>query len=158
MTSSRRTLLGIDPGVKGSMALLGGRGNGLCVKRLPVLIREGSSRAFKQIDAAKLYGMLVELGPIDECVLEDVRSVPGDGHVGAFSFGHTKGIIEGVLGSVGIRIRYVAPSVWKGKMGLTRDKKLSRALAERAFPSVKFGSYDDCEAALLALYGVLYVP
>jgi crossover junction endodeoxyribonuclease RuvC len=45
--------------------------------------------------------------------VEFVGARPGEGAVGAFAFGRSRGVIEGVLGAVGIPVTFIAPASWK---------------------------------------------
>jgi crossover junction endodeoxyribonuclease RuvC len=148
------TIVGIDPGLKGSMAFLKTDGS-LTVERLPILVEQRKTRRVRMIDTQRLTEILKEHGT-DVALVEDVFSRPRDGVRGAFTFGGVKTAIVAALRAAGVRTLYVSPSVWKGRMRLSADKKRSRALAEKVFPKFKFKSIDDCEAALLAAYLLLH--
>lgn len=148
------TIVGIDPGLKGSMAFLKTDGS-LTVERLPILVEQRKTRRVRMIDTQRLTEILKEHGA-DVALVEDVFSRPRDGVRGAFTFGGVKTAIVATLRAAGVRTLYVSPSVWKGRMRLSADKKRSRALAEKVFPKFKFKSIDDCEAALLAAYLLLH--
>lgn len=127
----------------------------LTVERLPILVEQRKTRRVRMIDTQRLTEILKEHGT-DVALVEDVFSRPRDGVRGAFTFGGVKTAIVAALRAAGVRTLYVSPSVWKGKMRLSADKKRSRALAEKVFPKFKFKSIDDCEAALLAAYLLLH--
>jgi len=148
------TIVGIDPGLKGSMAFLKTDGS-LTVERLPIIVEQRKTRRVRMIDTQRLTEILKEHGT-DVALVEDVFSRPRDGVRGAFTFGGVKVAIVASLRAAGVRTLYVSPSVWKGRMRLSADKKRSRALAEKVFPKFKFKSIDDCEAALLAAYLLLH--
>ena len=150
------TIVGIDPGLKGSMAFLKTDGT-LHVERLPILIEQRKTKRVRMIDTQRLTEILKAHGT-DVALVEDVFSMPRDSRRGAFTFGGVKVAIVAALRAAGVRTLYVSPSVWKGKMRLSADKKRSRALAEKVFPKFKFKSIDDCEAALLAAYLLLHRP
>lgn len=152
-------VLGIDPGVSGALAILdGGRLAG--VADMPTLAAEGK-KGRRIVDGPSLLRLLRRFSSKHSglaCVLEEVRSMPRDGHVGAFSFGRGFGTIETALAACAIPYATVRPSVWKKRMGVTADKDQARAIASRLLPEgatlwplVKHDG--RAEAALIALYG-----
>lgn len=158
-------VLGIDPGVKGAMVLVrynpANRSSTIeGVHEIPTRSASLSKSTYrKEVDAAALSSLMRVLSTVvDKCYLEDVHSLPRDGHVGAFSFGQTKGIIRGVLASCYIDCALVSPSVWKLALGLSSDKNSSLNLARKIWRDNEFGNNDNmAEAALLALYGVTHI-
>lgn len=152
-------VIGIDPGIKGSAAFI--RPSGIEVVRLPVKVVKHTTRDMKFIDTAAWHHALVSRVPDPTqaiCYLESVFSMSNDTPMTAFSFGNTKGRIEAALEIHDIKVVPVAPATWKGRMGVTADKATSRAKAERLYPGTSFKSVDDCEAALIATYGILFDP
>jgi crossover junction endodeoxyribonuclease RuvC len=160
-----RWTLGIDPGVSGAFALLRDGGGGLAtvesVMDMPVLLAEGA-KSRRILDCGRIVRLLEKLssktGGNLMAVLEEVRSMPRDGHVGAFAFGRTYGVLETALAAARIPYRTVRPAVWKRAMGVTADKDQARAMASRLLPSGAglwpLKKHDGrAEAALLALYG-----
>lgn len=61
--------------------------------------------------------------------------MPRDGAVGAFAFGKSAGLIEGVIAAAWIPIEMIRPSVWKKKAGLTADKAVAIRKAQERFPT-----------------------
>lgn len=163
-------IVGIDPGINGSMAFISPE-TGLEIVRLPVRVEKRSTRDMKFIDTPALFKILLARRP-HTAFIENVFSCPGDTPMTAFSFGNSKGRIETCLELLHlwspptdystdalpppIRIIPVSASVWKNKMGVTSNKATSRRAAEKLYPQFKFKSIDDCEAALIATYGMLF--
>ncbi|WP_139247225.1 crossover junction endodeoxyribonuclease RuvC [Hyphomicrobium sp. NDB2Meth4] len=89
--------------------------------------------------------------------IEDVFSSPQMGVVSSFSFGEGKGILKGIAAGRGITPSYITPSVWKRDIGVTAEKRSSILKAKRLFPFQQkmLTSEGKCEAALIALYGLL---
>lgn len=91
--------------------------------------------------------------------------MPSDGHVGAFSFGDSKGTLKGVAWGAGVALHFVSPAVWKRNLRCTSDKNQTKArarqlLGPRAGPTAfkRLGALSTegkCEAGLIALYGLL---
>lgn len=80
--------------------------------------------------------------------------------VNAFSFGENKGHVKMAAAAVGARRRFVSPAVWKRDLRCTADKDTSRQRARQLFPNdvQLLKSEAKCEAALIALYGLLNRP
>lgn len=157
-------IVGVDPGIRGSMAFIS-PDTGLEIVRVPVRVEQRSKREMKFIDTPALFEILLARRP-KIAFVENVFSCPGDTPMTAFSFGNSKGRIETVLEVLHLHPDYnhteavyvipVSASVWKAKMGVTCNKATSRARAEKLYPQHKFASIDDCEAALIATYGMLF--
>lgn len=145
---------GIDPGLSGAIAFY----DGVCllVYDFPLLSKENRLHKIrKRIDIARTADIFKNIANVDLVLLEEVHSMPSDGHVGAFSFGKTCGIIEGILGTLGIPVILTSPAVWKPTLGLNSTKAKSIALAKLKFPhhAHYFARAKDdgrAEAALLA--------
>lgn len=146
---------GFDPGKSGAAAFLEPYAGQLAVFDMP-LSRLGKR---DQVDAAQLAG-ICSLVPLGHAVIEAVHAMPRDGAVQAFSFGRSRGVIEGTVAALEIPTTLVDPAVWKRQMRVTADKDVSRARASQLFPACVLlwtaKSHDGrAEAALLALYGAL---
>lgn len=91
--------------------------------------------------------------------VELVGSMPGQGVASMFSFGHSAGVIQGVLGAFEIPVTMVTPSQWKKRAGLTgQDKDASRTLAIQMWPfwrelDKKGAGQAYADAALIAVHG-----
>jgi crossover junction endodeoxyribonuclease RuvC len=76
-----------------------------------------------------------------------------------FSFGHSAGVLQGVLGAFEIPVTMVTPSTWKKRAGLIgQDKDAARVKAIQMFPSwrdldKKGKGQALADAALIAIYG-----
>ena len=84
--------------------------------------------------------------------------MPGRGVASMFSFGHSAGVIEGVLAALGISYELVTPQTWKKAYKLTgKPKDAARALAQRFYPSAPLAGKKDsglADALLLARYNL----
>lgn len=152
-------ILAIDPGLDGGLVFLSETGQIVGAYRMPTqtdTMASGKNRRRVDEDALSEIVRSHREGLI-EAWIENVRSRPTDGHVGAFSFGEGKGVLKGVLGALGVERRYADPAGWKAAMGLTKDKKLSIRKAQGMFPKhAHVLGYDGvAEASLLAVYGLL---
>jgi Holliday junction resolvasome RuvABC endonuclease subunit len=150
-------ILGIDPGLKGALAFVSKRGDLLGVFKMPTYRQERSRGKFKTfVDGAALTKLIDQFTP-DTYWIEDVFSSSQMGVVSSFSFGEGKGILKGIAAARGIEPFYVHPAVWKRDIGVTSEKRSSIIKAKRLFPFQQklLTSEGKCEAALIALYGLL---
>ena len=91
--------------------------------------------------------------------VELVSSMPGQGVASMFSFGHSAGVIQGVLGALEIPVVMVTPQTWKKRAGLVgQDKDASRTKAIQMWPSwreldKKGAGQAYADAAFIAVYG-----
>ena len=148
-------IIGIDPGNKGAIAVLD---DGVLteVYDMPTtqIVVGGKNR--NQILPALVADLFFLIKP-HFVMLEQVGTRPGEGAVGAFTFGRGLGVLEGVIASHGIASSYVTPAVWKKALRLSAEKSVSRLMAIRLFPALadKFRLVKDdgrAEAALIAYY------
>ncbi len=125
-------LCGSDPGLGGAIGFIDGNRQFIGVYDMPTL---PTSTGRRQIDAAALADILRRHSPMFVLV-ERVGARPGEGAVGAFSFGHTFGCILGVLAALGLSHDLVQPAVWKRRAGIPAgaDKDVSIATCKRVLP------------------------
>ena len=153
-------VIGIDPGLGGALALLTSDGVLLDLDDMPVLADGAAGR--RAINAPLLAARVRAWGA-GQAFCELVGPRPGEGAVGAFGFGRSRGIIEGVLGTMGVPVDMVAPSWWKRRIGIPpgADKKnVARSEAIRRWPALadRFARKKDdgrAEAALIAVAGMM---
>ncbi len=91
-------------------------------------------------------------------------SSPQEGAVGAFAFGRSRGVIEGVMAALGLPVTFLTPSCWKRAVGIppgkTGAKDAARSEAIRRWPTkaALFARVRDdgrAEAALIAVAGLM---
>lgn len=153
-------IYGIDPGVTGAVALLVD-GRLEAVADLPAYA-VSSGTVKRRLDAAALAAIVRDWRArhaIDAelAVVERVGSMPGQGVASVFSLGHTAGVVEAVLLTLGVPVEYAVPGVWKRGMGLTAQKSASQSIASRMFPEhagtwSRAKDHNRAEAALLAAW------
>jgi crossover junction endodeoxyribonuclease RuvC len=99
-----------------------------------------------------------------QAFVEYVGARPGEGAVGAFAFGRSRGVVEGVLGACGVPVAFLTPPVWKRAVGIPSGKDgakdAARSEAIRRWPgqAALFARVKDdgrAEAALIAVAGLL---
>ena len=156
-------ILGIDVGISGAIAVLTSDGKLVNVFDIPVLHDGPAGR--RSINAVLLAFHLREIGKeITIAYVESVGPRPGEGAVGAFAFGRSRGVIEGVLAAYGVPVQFIAPAKWKRVIGIPpgkiEAKDLARSEIIRRFPEhanffqLKKHS-DRAEACLVAIAGVM---
>ena len=110
----------IDIGATGALAQLDRRGFLLDVEDMPVLRDDPAKRA--SVNAPQLADMLAKWH-VGEAFVEFVGARPGEGAVGAFAFGRSRGIIEGCCGPLEVRVSFLTPPQWKRLVGIPPGKE-----------------------------------
>ena len=152
-------IIGIDPGIDGAVAVLTPAGELVEVIDMPTLADGAKGR--RAVNAALLASVVYRSGAT-KAFCELVGPRPGDGHAGAFGFGRSRGIIEGVLAAAGVPVEMIAPASWKRAAGIApgkENKDSARSVAISRWPSKAdlFARKLDCdraEAALIAAAGL----
>ena len=142
--------IGLDPGKKGAMAIMGysnTTGERYMMKIIPLDPQE-YIKTLKQFNGATV------------CI-EQVHSLPREGVKSVWSFGQTYGWLLGVLDAVGLSYQTVPPNLWKKDFSLLRtEKKQSIEVCKRLFPGIELKRTDRCrndddnmaDAALICEY------
>lgn len=138
--------IGIDPGEKGSLAVIN---NAQCTKDIYIY----------PFDELVYTIVLRELSTKNcMCCLERVNAMPKQGVTSMFNFGKNFGFIQGLLTAYSIPYELVTPQKWKKEFQITGDKNSSIAVCKRLFPDVDLRRTERCrkdddnsaEALLLA--------
>jgi hypothetical protein len=154
-------IIGIDIGSKGALALLSPTGDLLEIEDMPIL-RDGPAN--RPNVNAPLLASIVYRWQATTAFVELVSARPGEGPTGAFSFGRSKGVIEGVCAAAGVPVAFITPSSWKRAIGIPPGKDgakdAARSEAIRRWPGQAglFARVKDdgrAEAALIAVAGLL---
>jgi hypothetical protein len=154
-------ILGIDIGSQGAVALLTSAGELLEIADMPIL-RDGP-RGRPNVSAALLADIVVKMKAATAYV-EFVGARPGEGAVGAFAFGRSRGVIEGVCGAAGLPLSFLTPSHRKRLVGIAPGKDgakdIARSEAIRRWPAhaslfARVKDHDRAEAALIAFAGLV---
>lgn len=154
------TILGIDPGLDGAIAVLTEEGELVAIHDTPTLLDGAKGR--RAVNPA-LFAAIVYSTQAGRAYCELVGPRPTDGTTGAFGFGRTRGIIEGVLAAAGIPLEMIAPPTWKRAANIAagkENKDSARSVAISRWPSqaALFARKCDCdraEAALIGLAGLM---
>lgn len=150
-------IIGIDPGVSGAIVLLDDKLQPVEWLRMPVMKEGKSSRVnaaelVREIDAWRFSHDLT-------AYVESVHAFRGQGVTSCFNFGHSAGVIAGVLAALEIPTVMVTPQKWKKRaslIGTEKDAARSKAILRwpkwRELDKIGAGqAYAD--AAFIAVYG-----
>lgn len=134
-------ILGIDIGVTGCIVLLNEQDNYSYVDHLHTPTTQLNKS--KRVNGAVISRWIDPYyDEIKGAFIELVNGMPSKAGIkmgagSAFSFGHSAGVIEGVLQGALIPFQQVTPSVWKKNAGLIgKDKDASRSLAIQLYPHI----------------------
>ncbi len=153
-------IIGIDPGLDGAIAELTEAGELVAIHDMPTL--EDGAKGRRAVNPALLASIIyASHATLAYCELVGPR--PTDSTTGAFGFGRSRGIIEGVCAAGGIPLAMIAPPVWKRAANIApgkENKDSARSVAISRWPSraALFARKCDCdraEAALIAVAGLL---
>lgn len=155
-------IIGVDVGKSGALALLNNDGSIVEIHDMPVKEVMVGTKERSEVDAVVLAEILftwMRQFPEVRAIIEHVSSMPSDGHVGAFRFGESYGILKGVFGAVGIPYDLIRPQAWKKEYGLLgSEKEMSRICVKMLYPeATEFQRKKDdgrADAVLIARTGI----
>lgn len=152
-------VLGIDPGIKGALALIDCDLWTFSILDMPL---EAGVKGKDKVSAMGLINAIRD-ADADHAYLEEVTASPQQGVTSAFSFGDGYGCARTACLAGGCSTWLVRPQVWKTAMRAPKDKKQATTRAAQLVPAAhaliygpRGGALDGrAEALLLAFYGVL---
>lgn len=156
------SVLGIDPGLSGALALL--TPQGLEIWDMPVLQITRNDKRRNTVDSVALGRLIDSISNrVGIAVVEQVGGMTGQSASASFEFGRNVGIVYGVLAANFIPTEQVHPVKWKRAVGIKPPKgekaakDESRAAATRIMPAYAglwaLAKHDGrAEAALIAHY------
>ena len=108
MSQKSRLFLGVDPGMSGALAMVSQNHE---VENFPMPV------VGKILDIPRILCFLKNFRPrIDHAIIEQVSAMPGQGVSSMFKFGRVYGIMEGLIGGLGIPYTLVTPQAWQKVM------------------------------------------
>jgi crossover junction endodeoxyribonuclease RuvC len=150
-------ILGVDPGLSGALAFYDTVRGDLEILDMPTLkAGTGSKRIVDEDTLAREIDCRAAF--VTHAFIELVGTRPGEGAVGAFSFGLGFGLLRGILAANFVPRTLVRPAEWKKAMRVPAEKDGARARASQLFPrhSGKWVRVKDdgrAEASCIALFG-----
>jgi crossover junction endodeoxyribonuclease RuvC len=153
------SVLGIDPGAKGAIAILTSTGELLEVIDMPAT-REASGRPATN---APLLAEIIAKSNASRIYCEFVGARPTDAKVSAFAFGRARGVIEGIAGAFDLPIVFITPPSWKRFAGVPpgkENKDVARTVAIARWPKhaglfARKCDVDRAEAAFIGAAGLV---
>ena len=130
-------IIGIDPGISGSISFLED-GKIIEVIEMPTMA-EGKKNK-RQVNGSQIYNEILKMVKKygqDEIrvVIEQVSAMPGQGVTSMFNFGQSFGILKGICSAMQLPMYFVRPSKWKKYFNLINSEKdASRTRAIEIFP------------------------
>ena len=154
------TLIGIDPGLSGAVAILSPAGTLEGLHDVPVLslkVQRGTKQVYD------VPGMVKLLRPYANrqvhVLIEESQPMPEQGTRSMFTVGLGYGLWIAILATLELSYTNVRPALWKRSLGLSKDKEQSRLRAMQLYPAADLRRKRDhgrAEALLLAHYGMRY--
>ena len=130
-------IIGIDPGISGSICFLD-NGKILDVIEMPVMTDGKKNK--KQVNGSQVYNEITKRIKQFEknqirVVIEHVSAMPGQGVTSMFNFGQSFGILKGICTAMQLPMYFVRPAKWKKYFNLLNSEKdASRTRAIEIFP------------------------
>lgn len=127
-------ILGIDPGCSGALVILDEKGYVIDHLRTPI-IKDGKQT---KVNGAAIARFLSGYD-ITHAYIEKVHAMPQQGVSSTFTFGHSAGLVEGIIQGLNIPYTMITPQAWKKSNNLIgTDKDAARSRAIQLHP------YLDC--------------
>jgi len=154
------TIVGIDIGATGALSFLSASNAILDIADMPIL-RDGTNSR-PTVNGPLLATILRKHHPV-HAHIETVEARPNEGPAGAFSFGRSRGIIEGVLANLEIPYTFTSPPAWKRAVGIppgrSAAKDAARSEAIRRWPEqaslfARIKDHGRADSALIAAAGL----
>jgi crossover junction endodeoxyribonuclease RuvC len=151
-------VLGIDPGVRGGLAIVE-IDNGAAPRVIDAIdIPVTGVGAKERVDVLAIRTWIQAHTP-DHAAIERAQAMPKQGASSGFKYGRAVGALEAVLACCEIPMTVIEPTAWKKLHHLRGgDKEGGRQRALQLFPSAhallaRKRDHQRAEAALIALYG-----
>jgi crossover junction endodeoxyribonuclease RuvC len=113
-------ILGVDIGSRGAIALVSWDGASLDLVDVFDMPCLNDGPAGRRAVNPPLLAEIVAKAHASKAYVELVGARPGEGAVGAFAFGRSRGVVEGVLGALGVPVAQIAPAAWKRAVELPK--------------------------------------
>ena len=160
----RPLIMGVDPGYTGAITVFDAH-----LKKIIDIIDIPTTK-YPKPSSKRGYGLKIDAPTLAIAldtyatktalaVLEEPGAMPKQGLSSTFNFGHTCGLLHGILSGLYIPVMPVKPAIWKAKIGVSYEKKTAISLANKIFPTSESmwtlkKHHDRAESALLVYYGL----
>jgi crossover junction endodeoxyribonuclease RuvC len=154
-----QTIIGIDPGAHGAIAVMNEGGDLLEVLDMPSTPEANGRTATN----APLFAGILARTHARIAFWEFVGARPTDAKVAAFTFGRARGVIEGCAGALGLPIVFLTSPTWKRLADIppgAEHKDLARTRAIARWPAradlfARKCDVDRAEACLIGFAGLM---
>jgi crossover junction endodeoxyribonuclease RuvC len=157
-------ILGIDPGVRGGLAIVAVDANGAAPRLIDAIdISAAGVGAKERIDPLAIRDWVMRHAP-QHALIERAQAMPRQGASSGFKYGRAVGAIEAAIALCEIPLTIIEPTAWKKFHQLRGgDKEGGRQRALQLFPAAhallaRKKDHGRAEAALIALYGLNGIP
>jgi crossover junction endodeoxyribonuclease RuvC len=130
-------IIGIDPGISGSICFLE---NGIIKDVIEMPTMTEGKKNKKQVNGSQIFNEIsLRIKTYEKknikVVIEQVSAMPGQGVTSMFNFGQSFGILKGICSAMQLSIYFVRPAKWKKYFNLINSEKdASRTRAIEIFP------------------------
>jgi crossover junction endodeoxyribonuclease RuvC len=159
MSGGPVNILGVDPGIRGGLAIVSIDANGAAPQLIDAIdIPVNGVGAKERVDVLAIRSWIERHAP-QHALIERAQAMPKQGASSGFKYGRAVGAIEAAIACCGIPLTIVEPSVWKRFYGLRGgDKEAGCQRALQLFPAAhallaRKKDHGRAEAALIALAG-----
>jgi crossover junction endodeoxyribonuclease RuvC len=151
-------ILGVDPGIRGGLAVVSGdNGVGIVIDAIDIATIGVGAR--ERVDVAAIRNWILLHQP-SFALIERAQAMPKQGASSGFKYGRAVGALEAAITLSATPMEIIEPSVWKRALHLPgKDKEAARQRAIELFPRAhallaRKKDHGRAEAALIALYGL----
>ena len=157
---SGRNILGVDPGIRGGLAIVAVDDNGIAPRLVDAIdIPVAGVGAKERVDVLAICSWITQHGP-QHALIERAQVMPKQGASSGFKYGRAVGAIEAVITCCAIPLTIIEPASWKKFHQLRGgEKEAGRQRALQLFPAghdllARKKDHGRAEAALIALFGI----
>lgn len=130
-------IVGIDPGISGALVVINEENEALDHLLMPTFIT-GTKKAVDGYALAYWLGVLKHKDEDTFVVIENVHAMPKQGVTSSFNFGHSFGVVEGVVSALNLPYGLITPQKWKKAFNfISKDKDEPRGRLLKAIPEWK---------------------
>lgn len=150
-----KTILAIDPGLKGGIVVMSEQGEIIHTEKMPVIRRAGKGA----IDFGSVAKTVKTYQP-SLMVLEEVHAMPNQGSVSGFSFGTGFGGLQAIAATLEVPLVHVRPQAWQKLVFAGIDKAIGKGRSllycKRMFPNIEPTHKHDgiADAACMAKWAI----
>ena len=153
--------IGIDPGIKGSLAIINEHCEIILHTAVPV-IKVNRENQYDLFAMDGLLSMIANKYEFTEVIIEKAQAMPHQGVVSMFTYGRGYGYWIGLMTAMGIHYKEVHPKTWTKLLRCGKEfggKEGNYKRAKELFPQYEAKRKSDrtfCDSLLLAEYGRIY--